>query len=129
MDEPLLDCSSDAAWQAGPTDSGPKSSRIWQANDFLEEVWPKVAAALERTAAREQSWVKRKKVAVDVGCGSGRDLVWLALQLGPEWEVVGLDNHKAALERAMVLAESEGVADRVSCALPLPLLLRDQSRS
>jgi hypothetical protein len=119
VDEPLLDSGSDAAWEAGATESGPRASRIWQPNDFLEEVWPKVAAALERAAAQESS-VKRKKVAVDVGCGSGRDLVWLALQLGPEWEVVGLDNHKAALERAMVLAESEGVADRVSCASPPP---------
>jgi len=115
VDEPLLDSGSDAAWEAGPTESGPRASRIWQPNEFLLEVWPKVTAALELTAAQESSSVKRKKVAVDVGCGSGRDLVWLALQLGPEWDVVGLDNHKAALQRARTLAESAGVADRVFC--------------
>jgi ribosomal protein L11 methylase PrmA len=54
-------------------------------------------------------------VCIDVGCGSGRDLVWLALQLGPGWEVVGLDNHTKALQRALMLAESEGVSDRVRC--------------
>lgn len=120
VDEPLLDSGSDAAWEAGPTESGPRASRIWQPNEFLLEVWPKVTAALELTAAQESSSVKRKKVAVDVGCGSGRDLVWLALQLGPEWDVVGLDNHKAALQRARTLAESAGVADRVFCASPPP---------
>ena len=52
-------------------------------------------------------------IAVDVGCGSGRDAVFLALALGPEWQVIAIDNHKKALERTKALAEREGVGSQV----------------
>ena len=54
-------------------------------------------------------------VALDLGCGSGRDAVHMALTLPKDvdWQVIGVDNHRAALDRARALAEREGVAHRV----------------
>eukprot|EP00958_Prasinococcus_capsulatus_P022223 scaffold3111_cov332-Prasinococcus_capsulatus_cf.AAC.17 len=52
-------------------------------------------------------------LAVDVGCGSGRDAVYLALKLGPRWKVLAVDNHRAALARTRALAEREGVGAQV----------------
>ena len=44
---------------------------------------------------------------MDVGCGSGRDAVFLRQQLqAPAWDVVGVDNHAGALERGRALARS-----------------------
>ena len=47
-------------------------------------------------------------LAVDLGCGSGRDAVHIAsvlAQRAPRWSVLGLDNHAAALTRGRTLAE------------------------
>lgn len=44
-------------------------------------------------------------VAIDVGCGSGRDLVYLAETLPASWRVIGVDNHSYALDRATALAQ------------------------
>ncbi len=48
--------------------------------------------------------------ALDLGCGSGRDAVWLAAH---GWRVVGVDLLPEALERASELAARCGVADRI----------------
>src|SRR5690349_13040548 len=48
--------------------------------------------------------------ALDVGCGDGVNLVWLAAQ---GWDVTGVDASRVGLERAAARAESAGVADRV----------------
>jgi 2-polyprenyl-3-methyl-5-hydroxy-6-metoxy-1,4-benzoquinol methylase len=48
--------------------------------------------------------------ALDVGCGDGVNLVWLAAQ---GWDVTGVDASSVGLERAAARAESAGVADRV----------------
>lgn len=47
--------------------------------------------------------------AVDVGCGEGADVVWLARQ---GWQVTGADFSAAGLARAARHAEEAGVADR-----------------
>ena len=52
--------------------------------------------------------------AVDIGCGEGADVVWLAKQ---GWEVVGVDVSQVALDRAAGHAADEGVADRTSFVL------------
>jgi SAM-dependent methyltransferase len=49
--------------------------------------------------------------ALDVGCGEGGDVIWLAQQ---GWEVTGADFSAVALERARGFAEQAGVADRTS---------------
>jgi SAM-dependent methyltransferase len=48
--------------------------------------------------------------ALDVGCGEGGDVVWLA---GAGWQVTGADFSAAGLARAARHAEQAGVADRV----------------
>jgi SAM-dependent methyltransferase/rhodanese-related sulfurtransferase len=52
-------------------------------------------------------------VALDLGCGSGRDAVHMAMALPPPWRVVGVDNHKGALDRARALAARESLEGRV----------------
>lgn len=49
--------------------------------------------------------------ALDVGCGEGGDVIWLA-QHG--WEVTGMDFAAAGVERARQHAEEAGVADHTS---------------
>lgn len=48
--------------------------------------------------------------ALDVGCGEGRNAIWLA---GRGWHVVGVDFSERGLARAAQLASHAGVADRV----------------
>lgn len=50
-------------------------------------------------------------VAVDVGCGSGRDMVYLAHR---GWAVYGIENRRCLLTCAHALAAKYGVAHRVS---------------
>ncbi|GAB2867583.1 class I SAM-dependent methyltransferase [Nocardioides pacificus] len=47
--------------------------------------------------------------ALDVGCGEGGDVIWLAQQ---GWQVTGADFSATGLERAKRHAEEAGVADR-----------------
>ena len=49
--------------------------------------------------------------ALDVGCGEGGDVVWLAQQ---GWEVTGMDFSQAGLDHAREHAEEAGVGDRTS---------------
>ncbi len=48
--------------------------------------------------------------ALDVGCGEGGDVIWLAQQ---GWQVTGADFAAAGLARAARNAEGAGVADRI----------------
>ncbi|WP_207782543.1 FAD-dependent oxidoreductase [Phytoactinopolyspora limicola] len=51
-----------------------------------------------------------RKTALDLGCGSGADAIWLAQQ---GWTVTGVDISKAALDHAAEQAAAAGVADRI----------------
>ncbi|GAB2601758.1 class I SAM-dependent methyltransferase [Pseudactinotalea suaedae] len=48
--------------------------------------------------------------ALDVGCGEGGDVIWLAQQ---GWQVTGADFSRTGLDRAARHAAAAGVADRV----------------
>jgi SAM-dependent methyltransferase len=48
--------------------------------------------------------------ALDVGCGEGGDVLWLA---GQGWQVTGLDWSQVALDRAAEHAAAAGLGDRV----------------
>tara|TARA_B110001452_G_scaffold224327_1_gene197847 strand:- start:1076 stop:2032 length:957 start_codon:yes stop_codon:yes gene_type:complete len=78
------------------TVDGHDSAPTWRPNSFL-------AAVL-----RSQPVMPPAGVAVDVGCGSGRDAVHLSQELGADWSVVGVDNHGGALDRGRQLARAVG---------------------
>jgi SAM-dependent methyltransferase len=65
----------------------------------------------------------RRMRALDVGCGSGRDIAWLAARGGGQlWHVVGLDSWFSALVRAQELlqrlaADVDGADPQVSLHL------------
>lgn len=92
-------------WDEHATASGaPAIAQAWRPNAFLAAV----VRGLDLHALPEGS-------LVDVGCGSGRDAVFLAQALkeaGVERPVIGVDNHGAALERTLALACSCGVSVR-----------------
>jgi len=88
----------------------------------------------ERYASAEQVWSGRPNGALvaevaglrpgralDVGCGEGADVVWLAQQ---GWDVTGLDVSQVALDRAAMHARQAGAsvrwvhADLVQAQLP-----------
>ncbi|CAM9599217.1 unnamed protein product [Discosporangium mesarthrocarpum] len=71
-------------------------------------------APLARSANCVESQLRRDRLplsCLDVGCGSGRDSVWLALR---GWKVTGIDCLKGALQRTAQLAQRMGVSDRVT---------------
>lgn len=69
--------------------------RLWAPNSFLESV------ACELTPGQ----------ALDLGCGSGRNAVFLA-SLG--WQVAGVDRLPDAIAKGRELASRYGVQDRIS---------------
>ncbi len=84
-----------------------------------DQVWSgRVNAALADVAAG-----LKPGTALDLGCGEGADVVWLATQ---GWEATGLDISATALERAASAAAAAGVSDRTRfvradvSALPTP---------
>lgn len=65
-----------------------KSQRLWRANPLLENHIETIKNALSEKDI--------KPLAFDIGCGSGRDSVFLALH---DFDVLALDNNQYALER------------------------------
>jgi len=104
VDETMLDSAAEATWRDQDVVSGVSSARVWKPSEFLEGSFQKILSALPLNSTPSD----KKRVAIDVGCGSGRDAVFLALALGPSWEVVAIDNHTKALQRAAELATKEG---------------------
>jgi len=89
-----------------------------EAEMFTQEFWD------ERYAGSERVWSGRPNRrlveqvtglppgrALDVGCGEGADVVWLAQQ---GWLAAGVDVSQVALDRAARHAEDEGVGDRTT---------------
>lgn len=68
--------------------SNNKSQRLWRANPLLENHIDTIKKSLLE--------IDSKPLAFDIGCGSGRDSVFLALH---GFDVVALDNNQYALER------------------------------
>lgn len=47
----------------------------------------------------------RQGLVIDLGCGSGRDTVYMAQHLPSDSRIIGVDNHSHALERGAKLAK------------------------
>ena len=108
-----LDASEPSTWAPDTTASGSgaggrslaastaaTSASPYRPNSFLDAALTAALPGLHATDA--------PGTVVDLGCGSGRDAVFLASALAdtaPAWRVLGLDNHRAALGRARALAE------------------------
>ncbi|MDD4867006.1 MAG: class I SAM-dependent methyltransferase, partial [Mycobacterium sp.] len=88
------------AWDARYADSELDGELLWGTK-------PNAFFAAEMSAATPGR-------ALDVGCGEGRNAVWLAER---GWQVVGVDFSRRALERAAQLAHRAGVSDRVEFEL------------
>lgn len=77
--------------------SNPSPASPYRANSFLAAALPEL----------ELPDADASGLAVDLGCGSGRDAVYMASLLAeraPSWSVLGIDNHVAALGRGRTLA-------------------------
>lgn len=72
-----------------------RSRRCWEPNGFLLETVTEMETILGGPAH-----------AVDIGCGTGRDMVFLAMR---GWAVTGLDNRRKLLQQALQLGEHHGV--------------------
>jgi SAM-dependent methyltransferase len=72
---------------------------------------PAAAAAAAAAPANGDEAAAKRFTACDVGCGSGRDAVFLALR--GRWSVTGVDWWAAALRRMQLYAGSVGVAEHV----------------
>ncbi len=73
------------------TERGASQRRLWQPSPPLAALLPTLPVG----------------TALDLGCGSGRDAVFLALH---DWEVIAIDQASGALKKAQMLAEHEGVS-------------------
>ncbi|CAB1121311.1 unnamed protein product [Ectocarpus sp. CCAP 1310/34] len=87
--------------EAWPTETGSTSLQVWRANDFLEFCMDRFVLP----SAHDAGPFPGKGLVLDLGCGSGRDTVYMAQRLPPGTRVVGVDNHSYALERGARLAE------------------------
>ena len=83
------------------TEQGPARVRLWLPSPFLVEAWNTVSPGLARPIH-----------IMDIGCGSGRDAVWLASQ---GCDVRAVDVLPDALENARKLAEFENVRIQTIC--------------
>lgn len=94
----------------GRLETGPHSRRLWQPSPllryFVEELLPQHPPSLRQ--------------GVDIACGSGRDLVFMAMH---GWAMLGVDDSADALQRAQALARHHGVHVE---ALQLDLEKHDQ---
>ncbi|CAA6821073.1 MAG: Methyltransferase type 11, partial [uncultured Thiotrichaceae bacterium] len=90
---------------AGELETGSQSAQLWQPallwQRFVEEIAP---------ANNIQPGT-----GLDIACGAGRDMVYLAQQ---GWQMTGVDRSEDALQRVAVLAQHSGVAvETVQCDL------------
>lgn len=80
-------------------ESGHISNYLWQPNGLLKR-------------CLEKNWLSAPGAIVDIGCGSGRDSVFLATH---GFEVVAIDYRAELLERAEQLAQTQGTRIQSLC--------------
>jgi len=95
--------------------SGAKSKALWSANPLLIEFLNSVPMDAK----------KLRPTAIDLGCGGGRDAVFLAKQ---GWQVTAIDNEARVIKRAKQLAARAGSSVKFRCCdLKKPGCLTDQT--
>jgi hypothetical protein len=69
----------------GSYSTGISSRPVWKPNELLDDFLK---------GDRGKAWYSTRSsgVALDIGCGAGRDAVLMARILGPGWRVIGVDN-------------------------------------
>lgn len=77
---------------------------VVRANDFLEFCTERFLRPAASALSVDDAGTGERLV-LDLGCGNGRDTVYMAQNLPPGTRVVGVDNHSYALERGAGLAE------------------------
>ncbi|MDG6777891.1 methyltransferase domain-containing protein [Thiomicrorhabdus sp. zzn3] len=86
--------------------SGSQSKRLWKPNElvvqFVETVW----------SAQRSGPNPGKPTAIDLGCGGGRDAVYLAKS---GWQVIGIDHENRVIKRAKQLAQNSGASVKWKC--------------
>ncbi|MBX3117488.1 MAG: methyltransferase domain-containing protein [Fimbriimonadaceae bacterium] len=80
--------------EANAGDEDRRPGRLWEPNDFLAE----------------RLKVLQPGRALDLGCGSGRDALYLA---SLDWEVTAIDRFASALEIGRMLGERYGVNGKI----------------
>lgn len=94
----ISDPQSLASWQsllAKKWVTGAKSKDLWSPSDLLIEFAAHFEAAKDKT----------RPTALDLGCGGGRDAIWLAKQ---GWQVTAIDKESRVIKRAKQLANRSG---------------------
>ncbi|KAA8496884.1 hypothetical protein FVE85_0613 [Porphyridium purpureum] len=105
----LLGTDEASAFSRFKTETGRCTAVVWRPNEFLEQLFSSGPLPLSAYLRAEQQKLTEAPVALDLGCGSGRDLVFLKMHLPGRWRVMGFDNHSYALERAKALAQRASV--------------------
>lgn len=77
-----------------PVEGGLASKRLWQPAKCIEH--------FQQVYGYKLTAENRKPTGLDIGCGSGRDMVYLSSH---GWQMSGIDFHSDALERAQNLAQ------------------------
>lgn len=99
--------------QAGRLETGPQSRQWWQAAPLVQVFVQELMSRYRIQASQ----------GLDLGCGAGRDLIYLAQQ---GWEMTGVDWSADSLTRVQQLARSQGLnirtlqRDLETQANPLP---------
>jgi SAM-dependent methyltransferase len=87
-----------------PPPVDPHPTRLWEPSPALRP--------LSEWFVSERGKGGEAKTALDLGCGTGRDAVWLAMH---GWRVTAVDILPDALERARALADLHGVSLDLRC--------------
>ncbi|WP_373016912.1 methyltransferase domain-containing protein [Thiomicrorhabdus sp.] len=82
--------------------SGAQSKRLWSPSSLLQEFTDMIDLDVKSL----------RPTAVDLGCGGGRDAVFLAKQ---GWQVTGIDQENRVIKRAKQLANRSGAAVKWKC--------------
>lgn len=82
--------------------TGMNSPSLWQPAPLLERFVTEIVPAHAIIPGK----------GLDIGCGSGRDMVYLAIH---GWEMTGIDYLEGALQRAEALASRQQVSIRTEC--------------